>query len=209
MQILIADDHSVVRAGLRLLLRDAFADATFAEAANVVEVLDLVREKPWDLVLLDISMPGRNGLDALKEIKAERPRTLVLILSAHPEEQFAVRCLKAGAAGYITKNRAPEELVQAVNQVLSNRKYVTEKLGEHLATMLTAPPEKEPHETLSDREYQVMLMLASGKTVKEIGGELSLSVKTISTYREHIVRKTELRNNSEIMLYAIRRGLVA
>jgi two-component system invasion response regulator UvrY len=208
MKILLADDHTVVRAGLRRILLEAFPQATFAEAANVGEVIELVRKKPWDVVLLDISMPGRNGLEALKEIKAERPNAAVLILSAHPEEQFAVRCLKAGAAGYLTKDRAPEELVQAINKVLSARRYVTEALAERLAALVAAPVDKAPHETLSDREFQVMLMLARGKTVKEIGGELSLSVKTISTYREHIVRKTALRNNSEIMLYAIRRGLV-
>jgi two-component system, NarL family, invasion response regulator UvrY len=208
IKILIADDHAVVRAGLKRILAEAFDGASFGDAGTAAQLLELVDGQRWDVVLLDISMPGRSGLDALKDVKRGAPHLPVLILSTHPEDQFAVRCLKAGAAGYMTKESAPEELVKAIAKVIGGGKYVSAPLAEQLANGVSEPAEKPAHEMLSDREYEVMLMIARGKTVKEIGADLCLSVKTISTYREHIVHKMNLRNNAEIIRYALQHGLV-
>ncbi|HEY4673195.1 MAG TPA: response regulator transcription factor, partial [Nitrososphaerales archaeon] len=193
IKILIADDHAVVRRGLKQILAEEPNMAVFGEACNAQEVLKNVREQDWDIVILDITMPDRSGLDVLKELKRERPKLPVLILSIHPEEQYAVRVLKAGAAGYMTKESAPEELVKAIRKVLRGGKYISPSLAEKLAFDLETDSEKPLHETLSDREYQVMCMIASGKTVKEIAKKLYLSVKTISTHRARILGKMKMK----------------
>jgi two-component system invasion response regulator UvrY len=209
LKVLVVDNHAIVRKGVRQIIDDAFPGSAIGEAANVQEALALVEKKEWDLILLDITMPGRDGLDALKDIKQRRPRVPVLFLSIHPEDQFAVRTMRAGAAGYMTKETAPEELVKAIEKVLAGGKYVSASFAERLAAGLAVPDSKLPHEVLSDREYEVMLKIAHGRTVKEIASELSLGVKTISTYRAHILRKMHLHNNAAIIRYALRTELVA
>ena len=208
IRVLIVDDHAILRRGLRALLSDAFARAEFGEASNAEQALDELEKKEWDVALLDITLPGKSGLDLLKELKAARPRLPVLVLSVHPEDQFAVRALKAGAGGYMTKESAPEELVQAIRKILAGGRYVSPTLAEKLALSVRKDFARTPHETLSDREYEVMCRIASGKTVTEIAGELSLSAKTISTYRARILEKLGVKNSAVITRYAIRTGLV-
>lgn len=208
IRILIADDHAIVRRGLKQILSEIPEVEAIDEAGNGQEVLAKLGKSGYDLVLLDISMPGRSGLDVLKQIKADRPGQQVLMLSMHPEEQYAVRALKAGASGYLTKESAPEELITAARKILSGGKYVSAALAEKFASELNRDIEKAPHETLSDREFEIMLMIASGKTVKEIGDELALSIKTVSTYRSRILAKMNLKNNAEITRYAIENGLL-
>jgi len=208
LRVLIADDHAVVRAGLKQIISDTKDMVVAAEASNGQEVLECVWRDDFDVIVLDIKMPGRNGLDVLRQLKTERPKLPVLILSMHPEEQYAVRVLKAGASGYLTKESAPEELLTAIRRVSRSRKHVSASLAERLAFALEIDSEKPLHETLSDREYQVMCMIAKGKTVTQIADELSLSVKTISTYRSRILEKMNMKNNSELTHYAIKHGLV-
>jgi DNA-binding NarL/FixJ family response regulator len=208
VRILIVDDHFVVRQGLKLVLSEHFSKASFGEAADGNQAMEAIWAKEWDIVLLDISMPGRGGLEALKDIKQCKPRLPVIVLSMHPEDQFSIRMLKLGASAYIRKDSAGHDLVKAVSAVLDGHKYITPILAEKLAFHLTNEQDGPAHEALSDREYQVMCLLASGKTVKEIGNDLSLSVKTISTYRTRILEKLNLQNNSQIMRYAVQRGLV-
>lgn len=203
----MADDHAVVRHGLKQILTDEFKRASFGEARNAAEALDLVWKQDWDVVVLDITMPGRSGLDALREIRKSKPRLPVLVLSMHPENQFAVRVLKAGASGYMTKESAPEQLVDAVKKVLGGGRYVSAALGETLAASLSNS-HRAPQEKLSDREFQVLRLIASGKMATEIAKELSLSVKTISTYRARILEKMGMKNNAELMHYAIQHRLV-
>jgi two-component system invasion response regulator UvrY len=206
MKILIVDDHAIFREGLKRILSEEFKAATFGEAGNATEALEQVWKKKWDLVLLDITMHGRTGLDVLKEIRSSASNSPVLILSGHPEEQYAVRVLRAGAAGYLTKESASRELSNAVRKLLSGGKYISASLAEQLATEIQSP-QGDLHETLSNREYQVMLLIAAGKVPKEIGNELSLSAKTISTYRSRILEKLKLKNNAEIMRYVVERKL--
>ena len=192
---------------MKQILTDEFKRATFGEARNAQEALDLVWKQEWDVVVLDITMPGRSGLDALREIKKSKPRLPVLVLSMHPENQFAVRVLKAGASGYMTKESAPDELVGAVKKVLAGGRYVSTALAETLAASLSNN-QRAPQEKLSDREFQVLRLIASGKMATEIARELSLSVKTISTYRTRILEKMGMKNNAELMHYAIQHRLV-
>ncbi len=207
IRVLIADDHAIVRQGLRQILSDT-ADLTVAgEAENGVQAVQLVRSGEWDVVLMDVSMPDRNGIDALKIIKKEYPRLPVLILSMYPEEQYAIRALKAGAAGYLTKQSAPELLVTAIRQVASGKKYVSPSLAEELANAIGEDSERPPHEKLSDREYQTLCMIASGKTPTEIAEALNLSVKTVSVYRARLLEKMNLRNNAELTHYGLKHGL--
>ncbi|MBV8223742.1 MAG: response regulator transcription factor [Verrucomicrobia bacterium] len=206
MRILIVDDHAVLREGLKRILASEFSNAKFGEAANTTEALAQLWTNPWELVLLDVSMRGRSGLDVLKEIRASSSKVPVLVLSAHPEEQYALRALKAGAAGYLTKESVPQELCRAVRKVCSGGRYITPTLAEQLAAEVQSS-ERPVHETLSNREYQVMLMIAAGKVPKEIGDELSLSVKTVGTYRTRVLEKMKLKNNAEIMRYVVERGL--
>jgi len=197
-----------VRHGLKQILADEFKRATFGEGRNAQEALDLVWKENWDVVVLDVTMPGRSGLDVLREIKKHRPRLPVLVLSMHPENQFAVRVLKRGASGYMNKESAPAELVGAIKKVLAGGRYVSTSLAEKLATYLSSDSQKPAQELLSDREFQVLRLIASGKIVSEIARELSLSVKTISTYRTRILEKMGLRNNAELMHYAMQNQLV-
>jgi DNA-binding NarL/FixJ family response regulator len=192
---------------LKQILTDAFKRATYGEARNAQEALDLIWKQDWDVVVLDITMPGRSGLDVLREIKKSKPRLPVLVLSMHPENQFAVRVLKSGASGYMTKESAPDELVGAVKKVLAGGRYVSNALAENLAASLSVN-QKAPQEKLSDREFQVLRLIASGKMITDIARELSLSVKTISTYRSRILEKMDMKNNAELMHYAIQHRLV-
>lgn len=208
IKILVADDHPIVRQGLKQILSE-YPDMTVAdEAGSGKDVLSKIAKKDYDIVLLDISMPGRNGLDILKELKSKKPKLPVLVLSIYPEDQYAVRVLKLGAAGYLTKESVPEELVAAIRKVARGRKYVSNYLAEKLASDLEINAEKPLHENLSDREYQVMFMIASGKRLKEISEELSLSIKTISTYRSRIMDKMKMKNNAELIRYALQNSLV-
>lgn len=206
-RFLLADDHAVVRRGVQEMLREEYPNAIFGEASTAQEALEQAWRSPWDLVVLDISMPGRSGLDILRDLKQARPRAAILVQSMHAEDQFARRVLKAGAAGYITKDSMPLELVKAVQKALAGGRYVSESLAEKLAGAV-ATETKEPHERLSDREFQVCRMLARGAAVKEISAELSLSVKTISTYRTRILEKLNVRSNVELAQYAERAGLI-
>jgi len=207
IRVLIADDHAIVRQGLRQILSDT-PDLTVAgEAENGVQAVQMVRSGDWDVVLMDVSMPDRNGIDALKIIKKEHPRLPVLILSMYPEEQYAIRALKAGAAGYLTKQSAPELLVTAIRQVASGKKYVSPSLAEELANAIGEDTERAPHEKLSDREYQTLCMISSGKTPTEIAEALNLSVKTVSVYRARLLEKMHLRNNAELTHYGLKHGL--
>ena len=208
IRILVADDHTLVREGLKQILSDLPDMAVTDEASNGKEVLDKINESDFDVVLLDISMPGQNGLDILKQIKLLKPELPVLILSMHPEEQYAIRTLRAGAAGYLTKESAPDELIEALRKVSLGKKYITFSLAEKLAYDWDAGTKKLLHERLTDREYQVMCMIASGKTVSQIAREISLSVKTVSTHRAHIMKKMKMINNAELTHYAIKHGLV-
>lgn len=195
---------------MRLILADHFKNATFGEARNAHEALTKVwgKEK-WDVVVLDVTMPGRSGLEVLKEIKRSKPKLPVLVVSMHPEDQFAVRILKAGASGYLTKESAGEELVGAIKKVMGGGKYVSPSLAERMASYLAIDVQKAPHERLSDREFLVLRMIASGKPVSEIAKELSLSVATISTYRARLLEKMDMKNNAELTHYAIQKELVS
>jgi DNA-binding NarL/FixJ family response regulator len=208
IKILIADDHAIVREGLKQILSESSDLVVVDEASTGQEVLEKINKNDLDLVVLDIAMPGRGGLDILKEIKTQKPRLPVLMLSMYPEEQYAVRVLKSGASGYLTKESAPGELVKAIRQISQGKKYISPTLAEKLAIDLEISPDRLPHETLSDREYQVMCMIASGKTLKEIADELSLSIKTISTYRSRILEKMHMKTNAELTHYAIKNRLV-
>jgi len=207
IRILIADDHEIIRRGLKQIVSEQSDMTVEGEAENAPQVLDLVGRHEYDVVVLDLNMPGRSGLEALSELKQLRPKLPVLVLSVHSEDQYGVRVFKAGAAGYLTKESAPEELVGAIRKVCRGGKYVSESLAEKLAFGLaqTASP---MHETLSDREYQVMLMIASGKTVGQIGNELALSVKTISTYRARILLKMAMKSNADLTRYVIENHLL-
>ena len=198
----------MVRHGLKQILAAEFKRADFAEARNAQEALNIVWKEKLDVVVLDITMPGRSGLEVLREIKKSKPRLPVLVLSMHPENQFAVRVLKRGASGYMTKESAPEELVGAIKKVLAGGRYVSPSLAEKLATYVSSDSQKPSQELLSDREFQVLRLIASGKIVSEIAKELSLSVKTISTYRTRILEKMGMRNNAELMRYAMDHQLV-
>jgi two-component system invasion response regulator UvrY len=208
LRVLIADDHPVFRWGLRQIIAETSDLAVADEAADGREALLKARTGDYDLVLLDISMPFKNGLDVLSELKSDRPTLPVLMLSMHPEEQYAVRAVRAGASGYLTKESAPEELVAAIRKVSRGGKYVSASLAEALASLLNEDDNRLPHETLANREHQVMLLIASGKSVSEIAQELSLSVKTVSTYRARILEKMRMTNNAELIRYAIKNELV-
>lgn len=208
IRVLIADDHPVVRRGLRQIL-EATPDIKVAdEASDGQEALHKVLKNEYDVILLDISLPGRSGLEVLHQLRAERPRLPVLILSVHPEDQYAVRTIKAGAAGYLTKESATDELVTAIRIVARGRKYIRPSLAERLAMELETGTSKPHHDQLSDREFQVLRMIASGKSVKQIAEEVSLSVKTISTYRTRILQKMGFSNNVEITRYVVENKLL-
>ena len=208
INVIVVDDHAVVREGIKRIVSESGGMTVSGEAADGQEAMRVIKNQPCDVVLLDITMPNQSGLDVLKELHSESPRLPVLVLSMHPEDQYAVRVLRAGAAGYVTKDSAPAKLVQAIRKVVHGGKYVSASLAEKLVYDLGGNTEKPVHEVLSDREYQVLCMIASGKTVTGIAQELGLSVKTISTYRVRILEKLNMKNNAEITRYAIKEGLV-
>jgi DNA-binding NarL/FixJ family response regulator len=208
INILMADDHAIVREGLKQILADESDMAVGGEAADGQEALRKARSKAWDVLVLDITMPGRSGFDILQTLKQEHPDLPVLVLSMHAEEQFAIRALKAGAAGYLTKESAPDELVKAIRQVVAGRRYVSANLAELLALGLDTVTDQPLHATLSDREFQVMRLLAAGKTATQAAEALALSVKTISTYRTRLLEKLGLKNTAQIIHYAIQHRLL-
>jgi len=208
MRVLIADDHAIVRKGLAHLVREEFSDTEIIEASNGSEVLEKVQNGIWDAILIDITMPGRNGLEILKQIRDFGIKAPVLVISMHSEEQYAVRVLKAGASGFLNKDTATEELITAIHKVLSGKKYISASLAEKLAEGFDNATSKPINELLSDREMQVLQLIASGKSVSTIADEISLSVNTISTYRARILEKLNLANNAELMRCAIDNGLV-
>ena len=208
VRLLIVDDHPLVRRGIVEVLAEAFPGGSIAEASDGAEALQAVYDGTWDLVVLDLSLPGRTGLDVLKEIRGACPRLPVLILSTYPEQQFATRALRAGACGYLNKGSPPEILVSAVRKVLAGGRFISATLGESLAADLDRDFSRPLHECLSDREYHVMLRIASGKTVSEIAEEIHLSVKTISTYRAWVLEKMHMKNNAELTQYGMREKLV-
>jgi len=208
INILIADDHAVVREGVKRILSE-MPDITVAgEAGNGQEALEKIAKKAYDLILLDIAMPGKDGLEILKEIKALKPKLPVLVLSMFPEEQYALRALKSGASGYLTKESIPDELIKAVRKITQGGKYISSSFSEKFILSMDSDMERPPHENLSDREYQVMRMIASGRTLKEIAEALFLSVKTVSTYRARILEKMGMKNNAELTHYAIKNNIV-
>jgi len=208
IRALITDDHAVVRRGLKELLTDSHKIEVLGEASTAGEALDRVRRGEWDVVILDINLPDRNGLDLLRDLKREKPDLPVLILSVCSEDQFAVRALRSGAAGYLTKASAPAQLVDAVEKVAAGGRYISPAVAERLAVLVGSDREGMPHESLSEREYQVIRLLASGKTVSQIAADMNLSVKTISTYRARVLDKMGMRTNAELTYYAVRNGLV-
>jgi DNA-binding NarL/FixJ family response regulator len=208
VRVVVADDHAVVRRGLAEVLSETADLAVAGDVASGEELLRLLRLAPADVVVLDLSMPGLSGLDLVKALRAEFPALPLLVLSMHPEDQYAVRVLRAGAAGYLTKEAAERELVQAVRRVAAGGRYLTPAMAEALLTHLDADPAADPHAALSDREYQVLRLLASGKPVSAIGEELALSVKTVSTYRARLLKKMGMKNNAELTRYAVEHGLV-
>ncbi len=207
-KVVICDDHAIVRRGVKEILAETPEIAVVAEAGNWHELHSVLSQHEVDLVLLDISMPDRNGLDILKQLRVERPALKVLMLSMYPEEQYAIRALRAGASGYMTKESALEELVKAVRKVSRGGKYVSSSMSDKLISDVGSPTDELPHEALSDREFQVLCMIASGKSLTEMANELSISVKTVSTYRTRILEKMKLKNNAELTSYALKQHVV-
>lgn len=208
IKIIIADDHPIVRKGIREIIEETKDITVESEASNGNELLNKIKTKNVDIILLDISMPGKSGIEILKQIKQEYPKIFILILSMYPEEQYAIRALKAGAAGYVTKDTAPEELINAIYKIYKGGKYISANLAEKLACELEDNFEKPLHERLSDREYEIMCMIAKGRSLTQIAGELFLSIKTVSTYRARILEKMKLKTNSELTRYAIENNLI-
>lgn len=208
MKVLIADDHGVVREGLKHIIESHYEKTTFGEARDGTEALNAIRDKEWDIVLLDIHMPGRDGLEVLREGKKARPKLPILIMSGSSEDEYGVRALKDGASGFIEKNEPENHILLAITEAMAGRCYLTPAVAQRLAREVSDPHSKPVHEKLSDREYQVMKMLATGQTVKEVAAELSLSVKTVSTYRTRILEKLDLASNVEIARFAMKAGLV-
>jgi two-component system, NarL family, invasion response regulator UvrY len=208
MKILIADDHAVVREGLKQIIRKVIANSVLEEAVNGDETLDKIEKNEYNLVILDISMPGKSGLDILQELKDKKEKTNILILSIHPQEQYAIRALKSGASGYICKDSVYEELAIAIKTILAGKRYISPALAEKIVFDTKDGLNKPPHEKLSEREFQIMCKLAKGKSVKEIAGELFISDKTVSTYRMRLLEKMSMKNNAELINYAIKNNLI-
>lgn len=209
IKVLIADDHPVVRLGLRQILADSRDIHVGRDVSSADEVLGAVREERWDVVVLDISLRGGNGIELIGEIRKVRPETRVLILTVHPEEQYAVRAIKAGASGFLNKESAPDRLTDALHKIAEGGRYVSAELAETLASLVAGEAHGQPHERLSDREFEILKLLASGKTVSQAALELGLSVKTISTHRTRILKKMDMKTNAELTHYAVKRGLVS
>ncbi len=208
IRLLIADDHAIFREGLKHILEEHPDIVVEGEAGSGQEVLDMVWKNEYDLILLDIGMPGMPALEVLKQMKAERPRLPVLVLSMYPEDQYAVRVIRAGASGYLTKESAPDELITAIRKITAGRKYITPSVAEKLADEVEPDAAKPLHHSLSDREFEVFRLIASGRTVKEIADSLFLSVKTISTYRARILEKMKMKTNAELMHYAMKHNVL-
>jgi two-component system, NarL family, invasion response regulator UvrY len=208
MRILIADDHAIVRRGLRDILLEEFPSATIDEVGDAEDLVKKVMKEEWSVVITDLSMPGRSGLEALQQISQDCPKLPVLVLSIYPEDQYAIRVLKAGAAGYLSKDSAPDELVNAIHRVLLGKKYITPSVAEKLASSIYYKSDKLPHEYLADREFEVFKMLATGKSVSIIAGILHLGVTTVSTYRARILAKMNMRTNADLTQYAIEHKLI-
>jgi DNA-binding NarL/FixJ family response regulator len=208
IKLLVADDHAIIREGLKQIIGDVRDIVVVDEASNGNEALNHALKKDYDVIVMDISMPDKNGLEVLKELKARKPYLKILILSMHPEEQYAIRALRAGASGYLSKDSLPEELITAIRKVVLNHKYVSSALAEKLAGELATNTERPLHSVLSDREYQIMLMMASGKRAVDIAGELFLSVKTVGTYRSRVLRKMKMKNNAELIRYCLENALI-
>jgi DNA-binding NarL/FixJ family response regulator len=208
MNILITDDHDLVRGGLSRILSEEFPHALIQEASNGLEAEKFVRGQSWDILVMDMSMPDKSGLDVLKQLRSEGLKIPVLIVSIHPENQYAIRVLKAGGNGYITKDCPRADFIRAVSTILNGKKYISTEVAEKLASGFNMASDKEQHELISDRELQVLRLIASGKTVSDIAAELTLSVATISTYRHRLLEKMNLKNNAELTLYAITNKLV-
>jgi two-component system invasion response regulator UvrY len=208
MRILIADDHAIVRKGLRQLILEEYPTSEIGEVSDVESLIALLMKEPWDLVISDISMPGRSGLEALQQIKEIDPRIPVLIMSMHPEDQYALRVFRAGASGYLSKDAVHEELIKAIQMIRNGRKFITPSIAEKLAGALDSASNREPHEYLSNREFDVLKMLAGGKSISEIADQLSLSATTVSTYRSRILEKTGMRTNADLTRYALEKRLI-
>jgi hypothetical protein len=208
IRILIADDHAIVRKGIHQILKEGFPNAIIGEAADAESMISKVIESTWDVVISDLSMPGRSGLEAIPQIKQINSKLPVLIMSIHPEDHYALRVLKAGGAGYLSKDLAPDELVTAVKRVLTGRKYITAEVAEKLAALVDNDDSKPLHQMLSDREFTVLKLLGSGKSLSEIAESMILSVNTVSTYRSRILVKMNLKNNTDITLYCIENKLM-
>ncbi len=208
MKVIIADDHSIVRKGLKQILLEEYPFATVGEASNAEELIKLAMSDTWDVVITDLSMPGRSGLDALRQIREAFPKLPVLVLSMHPEDQYAIRVLKAGASGYLNKDTAQDELIQAMRKVLIGKKYISAKVAEQMADVLEGNSDAALHESLSDREFDVLKMLAAGKSVSEIAASLSLSSTTVSTYRSRILEKMKMKSNADLTRYALENKLI-
>jgi DNA-binding NarL/FixJ family response regulator len=207
IRILVVDDHAIVRQGLRQVIAEAPGMRVVGEAANGQEALELARQLELDVAIVDISMPGRGGLEVLKDLKAEHPGLALMVLSMHAEEQYAIRCLRDGASAYLTKGSTPEELVRAIRAVAAGRRYVTPSIAERLAEHLDQDAARPPHERLSDRELQVLVLIGKGRSVADIAGELSLSVKTVSTYRSRVLEKMGMGSTAQLIRYAVQTGL--
>jgi len=208
LKVLIADDHAIVRKGLRQLILEEFPTAQIGEVGDVESLVNQVIRDSWDIVICDISMPGRSGLEALQQIKEIKPALPVLIMSMHPEDQYAVRVFRAGASGYLSKDAVHQELISAIRTLQNGRKFITPGIAEKLVGALDTDKKLEPHEQLSNREFDVMKMLAAGKSITEIADQLSLSATTVSTYRARILEKTGLKNNADITRYALEKRLI-
>lgn len=208
IRIIIADDHAFLREGIKKTIQDEIDMKIVGEASNANDALDIIRELKPDIVIMDISMPGKSGLDVLKDLKSLKIKSRILILSMHPEDRFAIRALKAGASGYLTKESAPDELVKAIRTVLSGRKYVSKALAEKLVDILSEDSDKLPHEQLSDREYEVFIKISSGKKAVDIATELSISIHTVNTYRARILEKLNMNSNVELTQYAMHNNLI-
>lgn len=208
IRILIADDHAIVRKGLRQLLVEEYPSATVEEVGDAESLVNKAMQGNWDVVICDLSMPGRSGLDALRQIKQTFPAMPVLIMSMHPEDQYAIRVLKAGASGYLNKDSIHEEVIRAIHTVMLGKKFITPSIAERLAEAFDDDNGKQSHETLSDREFDVFKLIAAGKSVSEIAAQLSLSVTTVSTYRARIMEKMSMKSNAELTRYALEKKLI-
>lgn len=207
IKVMLADDHAVVRKGIRQILSDSFIDASFGEAQNIHELRELIHSSIWDILILDLAMPDGSGIEILKQIKQELPNLPVLVMSIYPEDQYALRTIRAGAAGYLTKESAPEEMVAAVQKILAGGEYISPSVANELVSYARHSDDQPLYKSLSDREYQVLCMIASGKELKDIADELSISSKTVSTYRARLLIKMKMKSNAELTNYAIHNGL--